>query len=529
MKRWILIVALPFFLLFMEASTVVLACSGCAGCTWLDIENDINDQTLVVRGTGEMRGNGAIVFVSEYLVGEPAEPYMFVYYFGDGHINASSMGYYSGSCGSGAKFPTSEEAYYVMTRQQDGTYRINHVIDFPSPIPQFVDTSTDREVYSLSEEDFLARINANPQPPPDLRDVETMALPVTAPGIIQTQDDRLYLLPVDIETVDDLVLIADNVHNFNVVDTFVGITTDDKLILHETLSGFQWIWDHPIDVDCTVIDCIEFSDNGVVMARQVDADTVQVCELALIYPNSNYVSQPSAEKHPCIRRDVPNASYRGVGVRFSTDSHQMAIWHDGQITIYGGLSWLANLMWEENPIIITSTTLETPTEDDSTHWFAGLGVWSHDSRWLAYSDLQGLWLWDVFTQEPKLFLPTGHSGIIPYARFFSESGRYLAITIGDEHFIMDRFSDLIFPDGSIRPDERKMIRRDTVNQMPVPAKMCNLLDGECMPLNEAVPDTLIKDAYWMESHFRSNEWSPCYIALDTPTAPMALVHASIFI
>lgn len=517
MRRWLLIYILPFTVLLFNPylSDSALACSGCVGCTWMDIENDLGENTIVVRGSGVRNQDSATVFVAEYLVGEPDYPYLRVFYFGNGHNNAARIGYYIGSCGSGAKYPSDEEAYYVMTRQQDGTYRINHIISFPSETHQFTDTSIHWDTYSLSEEEFLERINANPQPPLFM-DREFPPGPLFSPVLILTENNSLYLLPVDARTGDDIVFIVEDVQQMQTIDTFISIITDDKIILHEILSGFQWAWDYPEGVDCLMIDCITFSDNGVIMMRQVDADTIQVCELALIYPNSNYVSGPTAERHPCVRDTLPLSFYDGAGVRFSADSNHMAIWRNDQITVYGGLYWVNNLLWEREPIIVASTTLDIPTEADTTDGFAGRGIWTQDSRWLAYSDAQGLWLWDVFTQAPHLFLSTQDAGAIPYARFFSESGRYLAVSVGDEHFIMDRFSHLIFPDGIIRPDDRMMIRNDTVNHMPVPAETCSLLDGQCSPLVEADPMPYIRNAGWRASYY-PDEWVPCYVIVKSTT------------
>lgn len=517
MKRWLLVCMLPCLFLVFNVSAVVLACSGCPGCTWMDIENDLGEDTIVVHGSGFELESRLFVYVSEYIVGEPDYSPLRVYFFGKGAVNASRMGYYLGSCGPSAKFST-ETAYYVMARQQDGTYRINHIIEFPSEQEQFVDTSHGQEYYRLTEEEFLERINANPQPPLSINQDLVYGL-VSDPRLILTEGNSLYLLPVDARGGEDLLLIAENVRKVKTVDRFIGITTDDKLILHESLSGFKWEWEYPEGVDCSRIDCITFSDNGVVMTVQISADTIQVCELALIYPNSFYMDKPTAGQNPCYR-ELPVAFYGGAGVSFSIDSGYMAIWNGNQITIYGGLDWLSNLMWETEHVTITSTTIELPTSSGLSDAVTGRGVWSRDSRWLAYSDAQGLWLWDVFTQAPQLFLPVADSGIIPTARFFSESGRYIGVSVGEEHFIMDRFSELTFPDGVIRPDDRMLIRRDTVNELPVPAEACSLLNGECTSLVDLNAQMLtMTHADWSADIYRQNVWYPCYTVVGPQSTP----------
>lgn len=111
-----------------------------------------------------------------------------------------------------------------MTRQQDGTYRINHIINFPSKTDQFVDTSISWKTYSLSEEGFLERINANPQPPLFM-DSEFPPGPLFSPVLIRTENNSLYLFPIDARTSDDIVFIAEDIQQTQIIDTFIGITT----------------------------------------------------------------------------------------------------------------------------------------------------------------------------------------------------------------------------------------------------------------------------------------------------------------
>lgn len=95
MKHLLLISILSFIVLIFNPylSDEVLACSGgCIGCTRMDIENDLGENTIVVRGSGIRNQDSADVFVSEYLVGEPDYRYLRVFYYGDGHYNAARIG-----------------------------------------------------------------------------------------------------------------------------------------------------------------------------------------------------------------------------------------------------------------------------------------------------------------------------------------------------------------------------------------------------------------------------------------------------
>lgn len=514
MKRWpmLCIPLFVFLIVTFSPQHTALACSGGYPVSILNLETDLDEGVIVVRGTGTGRVGKGEVHVKEYIIGEPDYSLLRLLYYGKGRLTAESVGYYAGSCGYGALYPTDHEAYYVMRRHQDGTYRITHIITFPSEYPQFVDSTPERNRYHLTEDEFLERINANPRPPL-FADIEFPPNPLLNPMLIRTRNDSLYLLPVDATVPEDIVLIAENVRDVESIDTFIGITTDESLILHERLSGYQWRWPLPQGVDCTVMTCITFSKNGLFVILQRDANAVRVCELALIFPNSS--GSASTKGDPCRQSISPTTLYIGKGVRTTPDSNYLAIWQGEMIVIYGSESWSEDVRYSgDAPPLQASTSLELPTSGYPEDWFAGRGVWSSDSRWLAYSDARGLWLWDVFTQAPQHVLPASLDGQqIPYARFFSPSGRYLAVSMGEQHFIMDRFSGLVFPDGVIRPDERMLLRRDTVNEAPVPAEMCSLLNGECTPLIPSNPEALIKKAFWRVTPVYS-DWYTCYMMVN---------------
>jgi hypothetical protein len=231
-------------------------------------------------------------------------------------------------------------------------------------------------------------------------------------------------------------------------------------------------------------ECIALSNNGRIVAVQIDTDTVVICDL------TGYCS-PSEEEQTRLR---------GSGFRISPDSDAIAIWRNDEIVIYNGI--IAGRYYDSplNPLDVVSST----TVHGASHSWRG--VWSEDSRWLAFSDEQGLWLWDVFTQPPTLLLPT-ESDYIPYARFFSNSGRYLGVSTADGNLILDLQSDLIFPDGIIAPDERHLITVDTVTNQLVVAEQCDLLTDHCEEVCANTDVTpMIYGAQWYSN--LPLEWEP---------------------
>jgi hypothetical protein len=95
----------------------------------------------------------------------------------------------------------------------------------------------------------------------------------------------------------------------------------------------------------------------------------------------------------------------------------------------------------------------------------GAAAWTPDGRMLAYTDSHGLWLWDVFTEgvSRRLIVPrlTNWDDPLPYARYFSAGGRYLAVQRGERRYTLDVVNLDEYPDGIVSPDERRLLAFDT--------------------------------------------------------------------
>ncbi len=103
-------------------------------------------------------------------------------------------------------------------------------------------------------------------------------------------------------------------------------------------------------------------------------------------------------------------------------------------------------------------------------------AWRHDGRTLAYSDKNGLWLWDVFAvgASPRLLLPAPPEGEIPYARYWSPGGRYLAIAEGSTHSTYDTIQQARLPDGIVSQDDRVLLAYDTRANGLTALRFCRL-------------------------------------------------------
>jgi hypothetical protein len=107
-------------------------------------------------------------------------------------------------------------------------------------------------------------------------------------------------------------------------------------------------------------------------------------------------------------------------------------------------------------------------------------AWSINGRYLAYSDSQGLWLWDLPDREqpPKLLLLAGDH--VPYAQYFSPGGRYLTISQGQRKFTLDLQTMRRLPDGIVSPDDNYLMTFWVDNAWPRPAG-CWLSEETCNP------------------------------------------------
>ena len=126
---------------------------------------------------------------------------------------------------------------------------------------------------------------------------------------------------------------------------------------------------------------------------------------------------------------------------------------------------------------------------------AQFATWSADGRMLAYSDAKGLWLWEVYSDfMPRLLLPTPKDGSVPYSRYFSPRGRYLAITEGNKQSTLELSTETRLPDGLVSPDERLLLAFDT--RVPfADVQLCYLTPVFC-PKKESQDVSLTRQIAW---------------------------------
>ena len=165
----------------------------------------------------------------------------------------------------------------------------------------------------------------------------------------------------------------------------------------------------------------------------------------------------------------------GHDLRFSNDSHMVAVWDDLKLTVYmfrnGGLdnyqAWGFGMQMDK----IASAPLEI-LEGGSA-----IVQWSADNSTIAWQDASGIWRWDLYNDvEPSLV--TDRSGR-ERAKLLdlSESGRYVRFLNGDGWTLYDSLTGENFANALATSGDRHLI---FVNSKETP--MSDWSDpGKCAP------------------------------------------------
>jgi hypothetical protein len=297
--------------------------------------------------------------------------------------------------------PKYEEGFFLLKRQASGAYWLNDAF-FPTADTityVFYDgTTRDYVTQSVSTAEFAASIlellgTRVRDPLPNSR------YPATAPLVIVTENGTKYLLPVDRRSPVQLTGAL------------------QVRYLREQFYHFD-PWD---DAKCGFIDCYSMSPDGRTFIRRSDF---------MFWIDYKYSEFERGD--------------------FLLSSIGMALWNADTLTIYvvhDTVRLSLGLLHQLRQITIK------PNEKSGS----AFSVWSRDGHLLAFSDAEGLWLWDVFTPDtmPRLLLPAEHD--IPVALEFSGKNRYLAVQRGEAKFILDLLMDTRLPFGYISPDESLMV------------------------------------------------------------------------
>jgi hypothetical protein len=413
MKRRLSVILL-LVLVGMVTTSNVYACSGGGWATWDDAVTAFVEysDTIVVGQFVELDDvelNG-IFQIETYLLGGRGAEHLTVAINDVRKIVSRDTAHRYFNCGiNQPRGPLSLEGQYILflERNIDGTYQnaTHWYWYFATPEATF----TVHDEVKLDLATFQAQITAKVGDAAIAPDIET-PYPRTTPIILTTRSGQQYLLPVDGSPP-------------------VSVTEAEAIERRRD------------QYECSPAPCTAFSPNGldvVYLLREGDTHD---------YVNDFAITQ----EHYIV----------GSHVSFSANSQTFVVWRNNELELH--TLWYPEIGLPEDPIYTRMYSSEIvnviPIDASSLNYPV---AWSPDGRTLAFSDDEGLWLWDVFSLDfpPQLLLPRVGDDV-PVARYYSPQGRYLAVTMGSERYNLDLVTRRELPDGYVSPNDRILLVFDT--------------------------------------------------------------------
>ena len=446
LRRYCLVLVLVCCFIVLDTQTVK-ACSGGAPLTVSGLLK-YSDYAIeaTVTETDDV-GQNVILQVERYLSGGQGSQYLVLKGKDPIFVNYTLAGRSSGGdcLGLYPSFRAGDRFYTFVSRNLDGSYSLIFTL-FNSPYYAFRELDSTVEVFlegsqiegdddsddyadrnmgkKVDETEFVAIIEEWSGESP-VAPIPDSPYPLKAPVMISTNDDNqnLYMLPVDWKEP-------------------VPLTPEMLDLANHPMWGFG------------------FSDAG-----RCDANGC----MQISPDNLNIAVQGGNEI-----RFTWGHTVEGQDALFSNPSDTVAVWNQCDLAAFTtGYPRLGQDWYELEQIASVTLTASDQGGCLSLHQ----GAWSPDGRILAFSDADGLWLWDVYSESIPERLITSED-TIPLARYFSPLGRYLAVSQGDTHYTIDVMTGLQFPDGVISPDDRILLKYDTASRSS-DLEICSLTPFHC--------------------------------------------------
>ena len=353
------------------------------------------------------------------------------------------------SCGGGSAILKPSGTYiYFLNARDTGMYRVYDsqyfaTSDAKVDVSQYRTESIEFTRAEISEQisDLVGAAPRNPD--------TDAPYPRTTPILLMTESSENFMLPVD---RTKLVQVAD--------DELLDLRKDQ----HE----------------CSTSPCAAYSPNGLdkVYLQPEGSEPLSVNEL-LRYVESNAF---------------------GSRLVFSPTSDTYALWTDDQIQLYA--VWYPKLGYPDQKYggLYTPVLFNTTAAGDSIQYPA---AWSPDGRTMAFSTVEGLWLWDALTVDypPQLLLPTKDE--VPVARYFSPRGRYLAIEDNGRRYTLDLVTRRELPDGYVSPNDRILLVFNTAATEPTTLEVMYLAPDQRQ--SEYYPSVKYLKVQWIDdARFRAS-------------------------
>jgi hypothetical protein len=458
-RRLVMLFLTVIFLLpiFLSAEPA-FACSGGRNNTLLEA---IDSASVIVKSQAvkvDESGINGIIRVEKYLLGGNGAEHLLLLQTSPAFLDDRAVRYSSGGCAlPGPKLVMGESVYLLLNRNEDGTYRPSIAygnntaymsLRFPFFTPEDMKSVLGYVVTEDEFVDFVAEYKGQKASFPD----KNTFYPQLAPVLIETQEGKHYLLPVDGTSP-------------------IQLQPDDLAYITRSVPSTSPTYFEAFG--CVEAGCSRASSNELDYARLTDKVT------SFVYQE---IHRP------------------GQAFLFSPTNELLAVWNSDRIDFYPMYYTVYGLELADAQSNVPLYSLPINVRDIDIRTFAKETVWSPNGRMMAFTDAEGLWLLDIYAHKPEPRLLIAASEVQSYARYFSPQSTYLAITNGDERYHLHLLTGEKLPDGIISPTDRYLFAYDTSAEI-FDVQLCDLTPYQC---------------YEFRSNVRQVEWanSTAYLIMN---------------
>ncbi len=464
-----------FFIVSFAPFTPTYACSGGSPITLKDTWHEADTVVQGVIEYADDEGQNGILRVEKVLAGTRVPQRIVLAIYPAADFRRANERFNSGGCWSGVRpFSPHETVVIFLKRLPNGTYDLAQRTSLTSAYYAFPNADSVVNISYTVENDPLVVNDAFPQP----YRIKKFNLSQFVQLITELADTRsiqpLMTTPPPLPTT---------LYIRTINGTEYELPVDFSSPLHIE-NRYADVSGRIERTGCSTVNCIGTAPNGVDSAQIMSDNTIQILSFV-------------------------GSRVQGSAFRFSTTSDALAIWDNNTLTLYALPYDRLGFCCFELTFI---NTISINNDENITDV-----AWSPDGRQIAYNDAKGLHLWDAFDvgSRPHLLETMNAMSLTP--RFFSATGRYLAIQRGQTRLYYDMVNLHELPDGMLSPDDRTLLQFDTWQASPLnlyrlaPFREQNWIDK----YNAVRQVEWIDDNRYIAANCDEQQAAECYVWMDS--------------